>query len=162
VSGLGLATRTRVRALGAATGAALVLGGIASYELAHHVGSSGGRPQVLANPPVLSAVRFQRKTGVRIDRVAMTGGGGLVDLRFQVLDPDAAGSVHDPASPPELVDERTGVVVDSLLMGHSHEGRFKAAETYYLIFENPGNVLRRGTRVTVRLGAARVAHVPVR
>jgi hypothetical protein len=162
VSGLTIPTGVRARALGAATGAALVLVGVASYQVARSLGSSGQRPQVRSIPALLSTAAFQRKTGVRIVRVATTGGGGLLDLRFQVLDPDAAGSVHDPATPPELVDERNGVVVDSLLMGHSHHGRFKAAQTYYLIFENPGNLVRRGTRVTVRLGAARVAHVPVR
>jgi hypothetical protein len=148
--------------LGAATGAAIVLVAIAVSELPRHVGASRARAHVLANPPVLSAAAFQSRTGVRIVRVAVSGGGGLVDLRYQVVDPDTAASLHDPADPPEVVDERTGVVVDSLFMGHSHQGRLNAAETYYLIFENPGNLVRRGTRVTVRLGRARVAHVPVR
>jgi len=95
-------------------------------------------------------------------RVAVSGGGGLVDLRYQVLDPDAAASIHDLRRPPQLVDERTGVLVSGLLMGHSHKGGLNPAQTYYLVFENPGSLVRRGGRVTVQLGAARVAHVPVR
>jgi hypothetical protein len=154
--------RTRARALGAVTGAALMLGGIAAYEIPRHAGAAGAPARVARNPPVLSATAFERKSGVRIVRVAVSGAGGLVDLRYQVLDPDRAAAIHDRATPPELVDERTGVVVDSLLMGHSHEGRFKPAQTYYLIFDNPGSLVRRGSRVTVRLGAARVADVPVR
>lgn len=59
------------------------------------------------------------------------------------------------------MDERTGVVVNELFMGHSHHGQLKPAQTYYLIFNNPGNLVRRGGRVTVQLGAARLAHVPV-
>jgi hypothetical protein len=160
VSPAGLGTRARI--LGAATGAAIVLVAIAAHEVPHQLGASRARAQVRANPPLLPAAGFQRTTGVRIVRVAVSGGGGLVDLRYQVIDPDRAASLHDAGNPPEVVDERTGVVVDSLFMGHSHQGRLHAAETYYLIFDNPGNLVRRGTRVTVRLGAARVAHVPVR
>jgi len=46
-------------------------------------------------------------------------------------------------------------------MGHAHHGQLKVAHTYYLIFNNPGNLLQTGSQVTVRLGGARVAHVPV-
>jgi hypothetical protein len=156
------ATPTRVRVLGAVTGAALVAAGVIGYELAS---SSGGSPQArqpaIAASPVLSKAGFQDRSGVRIVRVAVTGDGGLVDLRYQVLDQEAAASVHDRATPPDLVDERTGVVVNELFMGHSHHGQLKPAQTYYLIFNNPGNLVRRGSRVTVQLGAARLAHVPV-
>jgi hypothetical protein len=53
-------------------------------------------------------------------------------------------------------------VVAGLLMGHSHRGRLHPAQSYYLVFDNPGGLVRSGSRVTVQLGAARVAHVPVR
>jgi hypothetical protein len=42
-----------------------------------------------------------------------------------------------------------------------HHGRLKAGQSYYLIFEDPGNLVQRGARVTVQLGAARVAHIRV-
>ncbi|HEY6891246.1 MAG TPA: hypothetical protein VI300_25800 [Solirubrobacter sp.] len=115
-----------------------------------------------AAAPLVSNAAFERRSGVRIVRVAVSGGGGLVDLRYQVLDPDAAASIHDAATPPALVDERTGVLVAALFMDHSHKGRLTAAQTYYLVFDNPGSLVRRGSRVTVQLGAARVAHVRVR
>ncbi|WP_028061075.1 hypothetical protein [Candidatus Solirubrobacter pratensis] len=150
--------------LGGVMGAALMLLAITSYEIARHSGSTGSAslPRIAAPAPLLPKVAFERRAGVRIARVAVSGGGGLLDLRFQVLDADAAASVHDAATPPQLVDERTGVVVGGLLMGHSHKGRLNAAQTYYLVFDNPGSLVRRGSRVTVQLGAARVAHVPVR
>jgi hypothetical protein len=158
----GIGTRTRARALGATVGAVVMLVAIAAYELPRATGGSRARTRAAVPAPLLAPAAFERRSGVRIVRVAASGAGGLVDLRFQVLDPDTAAAIHDAAKPPEIVDERTGVVVNSLLMGHSHTGRFKAARTYYLIFENPGDLVRRGTRVTVRLGPARVAHVPVR
>jgi hypothetical protein len=103
-----------------------------------------------------------QRTGVQLTRVAVTGGGGLLDLRFQVLDPNRANSLHDSSMPPAVVDEQTGLVVHDLLMNHSHSGKYTAGETYYLVFENPGNWVRHGSKVTVLLGGAQVEHVVVR
>ena len=85
----------------------------------------------------------------------------LVDMRYQVLDEDRAAAIHDPATPPAMVDETTGVFVDRPFMGHSHKGRLKAGHVYFVLFENPGNLVAPGTHVTVQLGGARVAHIPV-
>ena len=98
---------------------------------------------------------------MRITRVAITGGGGLLDVRYQVLEPDKANALHDPATPPALVDEASGLVVRALLMDHAHSGPYKAGVTYYYIFENPGNWVHHGSRVTVLLGDAEVEHVVV-
>ena len=111
--------------------------------------------------PVVDADGLVQRTGVRIRRVALTGGGGLLDLRFQVVDPDRAHSMHDEATPPALVDEHTGLVLSHLLMGHAHGDAFKPAVTYYLVFENTGDWVRRGGKVTVLLGNAQVEHVVV-
>ena len=101
------------------------------------------------------------RTGVRIKWVAVTGGGGLLDLRYQVVDAELANALHDPANPPALVDESTGLVIRSLLMDHSHSGAFKTGVTYPLVFEDPGNWVHTGSKVTVLLGDAEVDHVTV-
>jgi hypothetical protein len=101
------------------------------------------------------------RSGVRVVRVAATGGGGLLDLRYEVVNPDVAAVVHDPKTPPALVDERSGLVIGQLLMGHMHKGQSKAGLTYYLVFLNPGDAVRRGDRVSVVLGGARLQHVRV-
>lgn len=148
-----------VRALGVATGAAVVL--VAALALGV-VGAPGPRATVRPLPPAVSAAGLLERSGVRVVRVAASGGGGLLDLRFQVVDPDRAVAVHDAETPPALVDERTGGVIAGLLMGHSHHGRLKAGLTYYLVFDNPGSLVRRGDRVSVVLGPARLEHVAVR
>ncbi len=111
--------------------------------------------------PVISAAGLVDRVGVHITHVAISGGGGLIDLRYEVIDPDKAAAVHDEATPPVIVDDTSGVVVDQLLMGHAHSGTFKAGQTYYLIFENPGNLVQTGSTVSVLLGNAEVEHVPV-
>jgi hypothetical protein len=111
--------------------------------------------------PVVDADGLVQASGVQITRVAVTGGGGLVDLRFKVVDPDRANSLHDARTPPAVVDEQTGLVVHDLLMNHAHSGPYKAGITYYLVFNNPGNWVHRGGKVTVLLGNAQVEHVKV-
>jgi hypothetical protein len=112
--------------------------------------------------PSVSASGLAERSGVRLIRVAVTGGGGLLDLRYQVVDPSKAVAVHEAKTPPAIIDERTGLVLNRLLMGHAHHGQLKAAVSYYLIFENTGNWVRRGSEVTVLLGDAQVQHVVVK
>ena len=152
---------TSVRVLGAVTGAALAIAVVAGYELSRSSDEADVQALVAGSPPLLSKAAFQAKVGVRITRVSVTGDGGLLDLRFQVLDPRAAASIHDASTPPQLVDESTGVVVSQLLMGHMHTGKMNPGQTYYLLFNNPGNLVRRGGSVTVQLGSARLADVAV-
>src|SRR5215475_2079080 len=75
--------------------------------------------------PIVSADGLVQRSGVKITQVAVTGDGGLVDLRFEVVDPGRANAVHDPATPPAVVDEQSGLVVHELFMNHSHSGPFK-------------------------------------
>ena len=112
--------------------------------------------------PSVSASGLAERSGVRLIRVAVTGGGGLLDLRYQVVDPSKAVAVHEARTPPAIIDERTGLVDDRLLMGHAHHGLLKPAVSYYLIFENTGNWVRHGSEVTVLLGDAQVEHVIVK
>jgi hypothetical protein len=154
-------SRRRVRTLGGLTGVVLVVAAVAL------VGTLRGRERRVASgghplPAAVSAAELAARSGVRVVRVSTTGGGGLLDVRYQVVNPDAAASVHDRDAPPAIVDERRGRVIDTLYMGHSHSGRFKAGVTYYLVFANPGNLVRHGDPVAIVLGRARLEHVRVR
>ena len=112
--------------------------------------------------PAVSAPGLAERSGVRLVRVAVTAGGGLLDLRYQVVDPSKAVTVHEAQTPPAIIDERTGLVLNRLLMGHAHQGPLKPAVSYYLVFENTGNWVNHGSEVTVLLGDAEVEHVVVK
>ena len=157
---------SRTRLLGGLTGvvAVVVVAGLALW-LPHVLGGGAKRTAdnvpVSWQRPVVAADGLVQRSGVKITQVAVTGDGGLVDLRFKVVDPDRANAVHDPATPPAVVDEESGLVVHELLMNHSHTGAYKAGVTYYLVFNNPGNWVHHGSRVSVMLGNAQVEHVLV-
>ena len=61
--------------------------------------------------PLVSESGLVGRSGVKITQVAVTGDGGLIDLRFTVVDANKAATLHDPANPPAVVDQRTGLVV---------------------------------------------------
>ena len=153
-------------ALAAAGGAAVVLGPVLAWKLTHQHRavadpSSALAPIKIHIGPVVSAAGLVQVSGVEVTRVAVSGGGGLIDVRYRVIDSDKAVSVHAPANPPLVLDQRSGAIVNQLLMGHLHHGRPREGVTYYLIFNNPGDVIRRGSRVSIQLGGARVEGIPV-
>lgn len=139
------------------TAAAVVAAGavLVAYESTRRTAAS------VHTPPIVTPAGLVQRSGVRVVRVAVTGDGGLVDLRYQIVDADRAASVHDPNNLPLLIDERTGALIDQPLMGHIHHNAPKAGVTYYIIFNNPGTILHSGGYVTVRLGDARLRHVRV-
>ena len=154
----------RVRIAGLAVGVLIAAGiGVLALWLPQR---SSGEPSVKPPPewqrPSVSASGLAERSGVRLVRVAVTGGGGLLDLRYQVVDPNKAAAVHEARTPPAIIDEHTGLVLNRLLMGHAHHGQLKPAVSYYLVFENTGNWVRRGSEVTVLLGDAQVEHVVVK
>jgi hypothetical protein len=152
---------TRLRALGVVAGVAVVLAAFAGQSALNGGGGSAPAAEEPSPgaPQLVSASQFERQLGVRITQVTVSGGGGLIDVRYQVLDPDRAVALHE--SKPALVDEGTGVVADQLFMGHNHQSAFHTAETYFYLFDNPGSLVKPGARVTVVLGGLRLEHVEV-
>ncbi len=155
-------SRLLATAGGALAGVALAGTGLWAWHTANQPGPAAANPVPAAwARPAVAPADLGQVSGVTITRVAVSGDGGLVDLRFRVVDPDRAHALHDPATPPAVVDESTGLVVHDLLMNHAHTGEYRAGVTYYLVFTNPGNWVRRGALVTVLLGDAQVTHVEV-
>ena len=152
--GQALAAR-RGTSLALAAGLVLLIGLAAWLLLAR---SSQGSPG--ADPSRLSQTALEQGSGVRVVRLATTAAGGLVDLRWQVIDPEKALAVHDYT--PTIIDEKSGRAVNQPFMGHvPHSIKLQAGQTYYMIFFNPGDVIKPGSRVTVVLGRARLEHVAV-
>jgi hypothetical protein len=143
---------------------ALMVGvALAAAAAAFTLGAGGDLPAPKQHPlpPAVSAAGLLERSGVRVVRVAVTAGGGLLDVRYQVVDAGKAGDLHDAATPPAVVDERTGAPIEGLLMGHAPHSSPKAGVSALLIFINPGNAVRRGDRVSLVLGGARLEHVVV-
>jgi hypothetical protein len=140
----------------------LQAGGVAAVLLLVAISFAfGERSRSAAQPKGPSPDAFQDETGVEVVRVTLAAGGGMLDLRYRVLNPDKAVLVHDPKQPPRIILERTGLIVDRPWMAHHGAGEMHMAATYYELLINPGGIVKRGDAVTVAIGSARLAHVTV-
>ena len=129
---------------------------ISQHNLTFWGGDQGQDP--LATDKAL--IRFADETGIRIVRVSIIAGGGMIDLRYQVVDPDKAVVVHDDENPPGFIIEATGQVINTPYHDHSI---FEAhhAITYHELIMNPAGVLKPGELITVMIGESRLEHVVV-
>jgi hypothetical protein len=101
--------------------------------------------------------------GIRLTNVAVTANGGVIDLRYQVVDPDKAIGILDEEDFPILIDEASGQIL-SKGIGHGghNNNSFKAGRTYFMLYQNYGHLLDPGSRITVKVGPVVVEHVIVR
>ena len=102
---------------------------------------------------------IEQRYGVRINMVGVTADGGLLDLRFTVLDSDKAMAMHQDLSiQPYIIDELTGAKIDSSpTMSHKHQ--LNVGLTYFELYRNPKGVVQPGRLVTVVVGDERLEHL---
>ena len=94
--------------------------------------------------------------------MAVTGGGGLIDLRYQVVDPDKAAAVHDPKQPPgdRGPGDRDGA--RRAVMQHGHKGAMRRGRYLLRAARQPGGLVQQGEEVAIAMVDSRLEHVRVR
>jgi hypothetical protein len=115
-----------------------------------------------SNParPVSSA-ELESKYGTRIDLVALTALGGLVQLRFTVLDKTKAETLfHVAENMPTLIAEPSGKVLHAPT-GMRHHLTLLDGGSYFVLFANAGNALSEGTPVSVQIDNVVLEHLVV-
>jgi hypothetical protein len=117
----------------------------------------GGQPPALPAPSTAQAI--EERWGVRFTQIGVTADGGLIDLRFQVLDPDKALAMIDSVDRlPVMVAENSGVYVNSALpMPARHD--LAPGRTYFLLYRNTAGAIKSGDPVSVVVGGQRLEHV---
>jgi hypothetical protein len=135
--------------------ALVLLAGLAAWTIGFY-SKSGAR-----SAAAMSRAAFEEATGIEILRVAVTAGGGILDLRYRVLDPDKAVIVHDQKAPLNIIHERTGQTASRPWMPHHRHKQPRLAITYYELLENTGGIVMPGDPVTIVIGPARLAHIIV-
>lgn len=147
------ARRWWVRAIAVVAGLAVVAitAGVAV------VNAKGPRPR----PPFPRNAAMETTVGVQFVRATLVADGGLLDVRYIVLDsPRAQRWLANTAKPPRLVDKRNNRVIDRAApMRDAHSKR--AGQTYYIIYQNTGNALHRGDLVTLTVAGVTLNDVPV-
>lgn len=105
---------------------------------------------------------MERALGVRFTQAAVVADGGLVELRYVVLDTQKASAFqNDTKHPPRLASERNGKIAwRAALMKQGHQ--LRPGQTYYLLYLNNQGAIRPGDTIRIEAGPNRLAHVPAR
>jgi hypothetical protein len=125
------------------------------------VGADAG--DVRSGTEAVTAQEFAAHTGIAVTLLGVTAGGGMIEFRYQVVDPDKASLVlHDDTRRPVLVAENSGETLAMVSRPHSHKAELQLGGTYFFLMANTRNALRDGTTVTVIIGDVRLEHVMAR
>ncbi|MBK8902541.1 MAG: hypothetical protein IPM53_15240 [Anaerolineaceae bacterium] len=138
--------------------AMLVLSGLAIWIAVSQWGSVfKPRPQSASDVP---QTVFTEETGIHITLVALTADGGIIDIRYQVVDPEKSVIVHDDELPPTILHVETGTPL--LFTRHEHSDfEMHSGVVYSHHIINSGGLIKRGDRVAVRIGTSVLEEVPV-
>jgi hypothetical protein len=112
------------------------------------------RPAHLLPPP--SALEAQY--GIQVAHVGLTASGGLVDVRFKVLDAAKAKALlGNAANAPALI---AGDKPPLMAPHHAlHGARFSNGQVFYILYPNTRSAIQPGVEVLVAMGAARLGPV---
>jgi hypothetical protein len=102
---------------------------------------------------------YERTWGVDIAGVRRVSSGYMLEFRYRVVDADKAKVFADKAAKPYLIDEASGATFAVPTLEKVGELRQsvkpEAGRTYYMIFGNPGKMVKPGNRVSVVVGKFR-------
>ena len=120
-------------------------------------------PKVVYTPTSAATKAFEASTGLRLIRVAPTGGVGLVEVQYQIVDPSNAANLMGPTHNvyPTLIDEASGRPIVEPFMGHAPHPVFRMGATGFDILSDSEHIIRAGSLVTVVVGKYRLEHIPV-
>jgi hypothetical protein len=142
---------------GQVIGVVLVLSLLAllGYNLTSTGASSVGSHKMPQN------AAMEDQLGIRFSQVAVVGDGGLVTLTYVVLDSEKASKFqNDVAHPPILKSEvRKGSASRVSLMKQGHT--LRAGQKYYLVYQNPADLVRHNEKIEIDYGKLTLKHVPV-
>lgn len=100
--------------------------------------------------------------GIDLNLIAVTAAGGLIEFRYQVVDPDKADRiVHDPVLAPAFVVEETGETLVMSAPPHHHGAELQLGGTYFFLMANAHNAVHQGALLTLVIGDMRVEHLVV-
>ena len=101
---------------------------------------------------VISQSALEEKYGLRVRLLAVTGAGGFVDFRIQIVDGDKAKLLlSDPKNFPAL-STAAGVVLNAPEDTKSQKIQYDDGGIMYVMYPNSGNAVMRGSPVTILFG----------
>jgi hypothetical protein len=136
--------------------AAMVLGGALFVGIRWF----GREADIRDGTTIVTADALAARYGIDIKMVGVTAAGGLLDFRYQVVDPDKANAViHDLDLYPVFIVEDTGETIAMRSLPHSHGTNLELGGSYFFLLPNANNAVHPGSSLTIVIGDARLEHV---
>ncbi len=149
--------------------AAVAAGSIAPVSVEAIAADSAAPPARAPDPSAAAAwqawraregVYFERNWGIDIIGVRPSASGLMLDFRYRVIDPKKAQPLGERSAKSYLVDEASGATFSVPAMENVGElrqtAKLQSDRSYYVIFGNPGRIVKTGSRVSVVIGPLRV------
>jgi hypothetical protein len=93
---------------------------------------------------------IEERFGIRFTSLSVVGKGGLLDLRYRVVDAGKAKNFgHYAETSPMLIAADGRQVEVTIMMLHNH--RVEGGRVYYILFRNTDNAIKPGEKVTIQL-----------
>jgi hypothetical protein len=158
----------------ALSGAGWLPAGSATHHLGN--GDAGSRerrvakaPATLATPRTWSTregLYLKRNWGVEVIGVEPMSSGYMLGFRYRILDAEKAKLLHDRKARAYLIDDKTGTRLAVPALENIGELRTGAApqadRNYYMVFGNPGRLVRPGDHVTIVIGELQIGGIIVK
>jgi hypothetical protein len=112
--------------------------------------------------PIPAHADIEAKYGIQFTNVGITASGGLIDVRFRILDALKAEPVvgHHALVKMVIGDERAAKLLDTRAMTPG-DSTLVAGQGYYVLFRNAGDTVLRGDWVDIFVGDLEIKHIRV-
>jgi hypothetical protein len=117
-------------------------------------------PRVEELPPggmQISRIVLEKRFGIQLEHIAVSHSGGLVELRFTVL--DAMKAKQLVGATPRLISSETGYSLQAPENGPWRSIRLQKDASCFVLFPNARGTIKPGSRVSLSFGGLRVEPV---
>ncbi len=114
------------------------------------------------------ALTLARDWGIEIVGLRRSAMGYILDFRYKVVNVEKATKIFGPKIHPQLIDPDSGVVLTvpsppttGALRQTRHKSNAMEGRHYFILFTNPGGLLKSGQKVRIRVGELRIDDVVI-
>ena len=99
----------------------------------------------------------ENKWGIKVESMRLSSAGYMLDFRYRILDPQKAAPLLSRQVKPYLVDQESGsklIVPAPPKVGSLRQKSYQPipGKIYFVLFSNPGRLVKPGNKVTVVIG----------
>jgi hypothetical protein len=129
--------------------------------LAFRAGSIPGFGVTTPGITTISQSVLEEQYGLRVNLVAVTAAGGMVDVRLKIVDGEKAKQLlKDPTHFPSLWIAAGDVTLVVPEENRTQEISFENDGNLFMMFPNSAGIVKPGTPVVVRFGEIQVESIP--